>query len=102
MAEIMAARRKEVAIRTALGSPRARLVSDMVRKTLAFVLAGEAAGIGAVMFWGGRLDRLLYNITPHDPVLLISTAAFLFAISFWAGCRPVWMSIARQRIDLNS
>jgi putative ABC transport system permease protein len=102
MAEIMAARRKEAAIRTALGSPRARLLSDMVRKTLAFVLAGEAAGICAVMFWGGRLERLLYGITPHDPVLLISTAVFLFAISLWAGCRPVWISIARGRIDLNS
>ncbi len=102
MAEIMAARRHEVAIRTALGSPRLRLVNDLVRKTLAFVLAGEAAGICAVMFCGDRLEGLLYGITPQNPALLVSTAAFLFGISLMAGCRPVWTSVARQRIDLNS
>jgi ABC-type antimicrobial peptide transport system permease subunit len=45
IAETVAARKREIAIRMALGAPRIRLVRGLVSKTLLFALIGEAVGL---------------------------------------------------------
>ncbi len=90
IAETMAAREHEIAIRTALGAQRTRLVREMVSSTLVFVLAGEAVGALIVCAFGKLGSELLYGVSARDPLLLGSVAGFLFIISLVAALWPAW------------
>jgi putative ABC transport system permease protein len=90
IAETMAAREREIAIRTALGAQRTRLVRDMVSRTLAFVLMGEWLGASIVSALGKLDSALLYGVSARDPLVLGSVAAFLFIVSLGAAIWPAW------------
>ncbi len=90
IAENMTAKQHEIAIRTALGAQRPRLVREMVAGTLGFVVIGELLGAG-VIFGAGRLGSdLLYGVSPRDPSILGLVTAFLFMISMAAALWPAW------------
>jgi ABC-type antimicrobial peptide transport system permease subunit len=90
LAESMAARRREIAIRTALGAQKRKLVRQMVVSPLIFVLAGEALGGGMIWAFGQLGSGLLYGVSARDPLLLGAVAVFLFAVSAGAALWPAW------------
>jgi putative ABC transport system permease protein len=92
IAEAMAARGHEIAIKTALGAGRIRLVREMVSRTLLFVLLGESLGMLAVSAVGKLGAELLYGVSARDPFILGSVAAFLFVVSFGAALWPAWFA----------
>jgi len=94
--ESMAARDREIAIRTALGSARTRLVRDMVSGTLGFVLIGEMLGASIVSALGKLYSGLLYGVSARDPLLLGSVVAFLFVVSLGASVWPAWSAAGRD------
>jgi predicted permease len=96
IAESVAARRREVAIKTALGAGRPRLVREIVYRALAFVLAGEAVGLGWVAEMGKFASGLLYGVSPRDPVILGCVSAFLFVVSLAAALAPAWIAAGRD------
>ncbi|MEO8661713.1 MAG: ADOP family duplicated permease [Bryobacteraceae bacterium] len=100
IAESMAAREREIAIRTALGAQRPRLVRQMVARTLGFVVIGEAFGLCAATILGTLASDLLYTVSPRDPVILATVGAFLFVVSSLAAFAPAWS--AAGRIDAKS
>jgi predicted permease len=82
------ARRKEVAVRLALGASRSRIVSQLLVESLTLALAGGAVGL-ALAVW---MDRALLNFLPAgDSPLTISTVpdwrilAFNLGISLLTG-----------------
>jgi putative ABC transport system permease protein len=92
IAESVAARRREIAIRNALGAGRVRLVRDIVSAALVFVLAGEAAGIACAAALGSEASDLLYGVSPRDPAILGAVLAFLFAVSLASAFYPAWLA----------
>jgi ABC-type antimicrobial peptide transport system permease subunit len=94
--ESMAARDREIAIRTALGSERIRLVRDMVSGTLWFGLIGEMLGASIVSALGKLYSGLLYGVSARDPLLLGSVVAFLFITSLGAALWPAWSAASRD------
>jgi predicted permease len=76
------ARQKELAVRTALGAGRARLVSQMLAETVVLSAAGGIAGLlvatWAVAWIGAELP--VTSLPPHDP-LGFSGAVALFAVA---------------------
>lgn len=92
IAETLAARRQEIAIKTALGSQRIRLVREMVSSTVSFVLIGEVLGIGCTAALGSFASDLLYGVSPRDPIVLTSVGIFLFIVSLVAASWPAWLS----------
>jgi predicted permease len=80
VAESMAARRGEVAIRIALGAGRARLVRDLIRTTLLMVVAGECLGALAIA------------AVVREPLAPGSVAVFLFVVSLGAAVWPAWLA----------
>ena len=79
IAETMAARRHEIAIKTALGAPE---IAPGARNGSGarWCLFWRAKLLGALMVWGfGKLgSELLYGVSARDPLLLGSVAGFLF------------------------
>jgi len=96
LAESMAARRREIAIRTALGAQKPRLVRQMIASPLAFVVVGEAIGSGLVWVFGQVGSELLYGVSARNPVLLGAVAGFLFAVSAAAALWPAWSAAGRD------
>ena len=91
IAETMAEREREIAIRSALGATRGRLVRDMVSRTLVFVLFGELLG-AAMVGAGARAGvELLYGVSAQDPLVLGGVGAFLFVVSLAAAWWPAWV-----------
>jgi putative ABC transport system permease protein len=90
MTETMAAREREIAIKTALGAQRIRLAREMAWGPLVFVLLGEALGALLVAAFGKVASELLYGVSWRDPLLLASVAAFLFVVSLGAALWPAW------------
>jgi putative ABC transport system permease protein len=90
------ARRKEIAIRTAMGATRARIVQQLLGESLIISLCGGALGLIAahygiqllIKFFADKLPRL-GDIGLHGPVL-----AFTFALSITtgllSGLLPAW------------
>ena len=83
-------RRKEIAIRLALGGEPRRIVNAIVREGL--LVAAVGAGAGAIL---GQLSTrplqpLLFQIAPSDPVVMITVPLVLAAVAVVACLAPAW------------
>jgi putative ABC transport system permease protein len=94
--ETMASREREVAIRSALGAQRGRLVREMVSRTLGFVLLGELAGMAVVIGLGKVESGVLYGVSARDPRLCAAILAFLFVTSVAAAFWPAWSTAGKD------
>jgi predicted permease len=83
-------RRKEIAIRLALGGEPQRIVNAIVREGL--LVAAVGAGVGAIL---GQMSTrpvqpLLFQIEPSDPVVMITVPLVLAAVAVVACLAPAW------------
>lgn len=83
-------RRREIALRLALGASGAAVATALSRRCLAAVAAGMLVGL--LGFWATRrvLESWLFNMTPGDPVVLtgaITVLALVAAVASWLPTR---------------
>lgn len=95
----VAQRRREIAIRLALGVGRGRLLRLALGRVFAAVALGLAAGLAAyaglladprTSAW---LAGLLYGIGPGDLPTLLAAPAFLLAVALCGGLLPVYRAL---------
>ena len=84
----VATRRREIALRIALGATPGRMGRQFVSLSLKLVALGSAAGLAGAWVAGGTLRTLLYGVPPlHVPTLAV-TAATLWTLSLVACVVP--------------
>jgi predicted permease len=84
----VATRRREIALRIALGATPGRMGRQFVSLSLKLVALGSAAGLAGAWIAGGALRALLYSVPPlHVPTLAV-TAATLWTLSLAACVLP--------------
>jgi putative ABC transport system permease protein len=96
-----AARQKEIAIRVALGSGRARLIRQLLAESLVLSLAGAALGTLFAQ-WGDRLlvaflslgDNQVFLDLSVDSRVLAFTAGVSILTALTFGLAPAWRSTA--------
>jgi predicted permease len=96
------ARRKEIAVRTALGASRARLVQQLVVETVVLSVVGGVVGIafakagmvGIVAYLGDRLPRA-GEVGMSAPVFLFALVLAMGA-GLLAGIAPAWRATKRD------
>jgi ABC-type antimicrobial peptide transport system permease subunit len=92
IAETTTSRRREMAIKSALGARKPRLVREIVANSLVVVIIGEAGGIACTAVFAPLVSDLLYAVSPHDPIVLGPVSAFLFLVSALAAFWPAWFA----------
>jgi putative ABC transport system permease protein len=88
LAYVVRGRRREIAIRQALGAPPAEIRRMIVGQGVALVGAGVIVGLGAALLTGRMAAGLLYGVRAVDPVVLVGTTAALLLIAAVASWLP--------------
>jgi predicted permease len=81
-------RRKEMAIRLALGSSRSELLRLTVSQAMRLILAGGVIGIAGAWFLDRILASMLVGVKVHDPVSLSLAWALMTLIALVGSCVP--------------
>jgi predicted permease len=97
-AQAVAQRRRELAIRVAVGAARAAIARMILRDAAAIAVVGAAAGIGLTIAGGRAVVSLLYGTSPADPIVLGAIALAALAIAVAATAIP---ARAAARTDPN-
>ncbi|MEM9533032.1 MAG: ABC transporter permease [Pseudomonadota bacterium] len=83
-------RRREIAVRLAIGAQPLALLRDVFGDALRMVIVGLCVGLAAAIGAAYGLRSLLYQTSPFDPLILASSTLFLLvvaALSVWAPAR---------------
>jgi predicted permease len=81
-------RRREVAVRMALGAEPARVLGMILRESMGLVGAGALVGLVAALLLGRALASQLYGVAPRDPVTLVTIIALLASVAGLATLLP--------------
>ena len=90
----VAQRRRELAIRAALGARRAHIVRLVLRDALVVTLPGMVAGIAGAAAFSRLMQQLLFGVTPNDPITYVAASAALVAVSLLAIVPPAFRAAA--------
>jgi ABC-type antimicrobial peptide transport system permease subunit len=77
-------RRREFAIRTALGAQPLRLLVMVMRQGLWPVAFGLAVGIIAALLGGSLLQSLVFGISPLDPLTFVAVTLMIAGVGLVA------------------
>ncbi len=89
MAYLAALRRREIAIRMALGATGVNIVQLMTRETLVVVPAGIVIGLAASRAVASVLQPMLFGTSATSPVTAIVTAAVVLVATLVATAGPI-------------
>ena len=89
-------RTHEMGIRMALGAGRSGVLRMVVREGLALTLAGLTAGLAGAFGLTQLLAKLLYGISPDDPITFASVAILLTGVALTACLMP---ALRASRVD---
>jgi len=81
-------RAHEMGIRVALGARRRDIIGLMLREGMALAGVGLAVGGMLTLALNGLLASLLFELTPHDPRILLAAATLVGGVTFAATLVP--------------
>jgi putative ABC transport system permease protein len=89
-------RTQEIGIRMALGAPRASVLVMVLRQAMTLTLVGIVIGGSAAALLTRLMRKLLFGVTPSDPITFAVVAALLAAIAALAATVP---GLRATRVD---
>ena len=96
----MARRRREIAIRVALGASRASITHLVLARGLLLTSAGAVIGMLGFLAGGRVLESKLYEVAPSDPMNVFGVVLILFAGAMCACLRPARDALRLQPISI--
>ena len=93
LAYLVAQRRREIAIRMALGSTGARVVRLVLRQGLVLVGIGLAAGFAGAAGFEKAVANQTYGVRPLDPLVIGGVTVLLGTIALAACAVPAWRAV---------
>jgi len=89
LAYAAARRRRDLAIRMAVGARRTSVAVLLARESLWIVGAGLIIGVGAGLTAGRALGSLRHDVVPSDPLVVVTTVTALGIAAAAAGAAPI-------------
>jgi ABC-type antimicrobial peptide transport system permease subunit len=90
-------RRRELAIRAALGATGWRLGSTILMETTQLVGLGILLGFGLAWLGANTIRAFLYGIEPFDPLTLVGVSALILLLAISISLKP---ALAAMRLDV--
>jgi predicted permease len=90
----LAQRRRELAVRLALGALPRHVLRAVVEGALRMVALGVALGVALALLAAPRLEPLLFQESPRDPWVFGVVAATLLAVALLASAAPARRALA--------
>jgi len=84
----VAARRRELAIRTAMGAGQRNIMKLVLGEGLRLIAVGVAAGLTAAIALSQVLRSFLFEVEPTDPVTLIAVGLLFVGVALLACWAP--------------
>jgi len=82
------ARRRELGVRMALGAPRTGILQMVVRDGLRMVGVGVLVGVPLALLLVGRIQGILYQVRPFDPLVMGGVVVLLLSVGVLAVLVP--------------
>jgi putative ABC transport system permease protein len=92
-------RRREMAIRMALGAQTSDVLATFLRTAVALIAAGAALGMAGSMFVGKTLSTLLFEVQPTDMAALTTAVVILSVVAIVASLVP---ALSARKVPLAS
>jgi putative ABC transport system permease protein len=89
-----AARRRELAIRAAIGADGGRLMRLVVRQAMTAALVGVSVGLAGGVAASSLLESVLFEVEPRDPLTYTAVGATLLAVCWLATYLPARRALA--------
>ncbi|HVZ49719.1 MAG TPA: ABC transporter permease [Gemmatimonadaceae bacterium] len=90
---MVAERRREIGLRSALGATPTGIARLVVGRGLALAGVGAAAGIGIAVAGSRVIASLLFGVAPHDALTYVLVATGALAIGVAASVFPAWRAM---------
>jgi len=89
-------RTQEIGIRMALGAPRGSVLRMVVGQAMTLALVGVALGAAGAWVLTRLMQKLLFGVTPSDPVTFVAVSALLALVAAIAASVP---GLRATRVD---
>lgn len=96
LAYSVSGRQREIGVRMALGASRASVLRLVLRQGMTLVCIGAAIGLGLSLVVGRVFSRMLFGLSPADPLSLAGAAGALLLVALLACYVP---ALAASRMD---
>jgi len=93
---VVSLRRREVALRVALGAQHGNIVVQFLAKAMRVVTVACAVGVVLALAFGRLLSGMLYGVSPSDPATLAAVVAIVVGVAALAAFLP---ALRAARID---
>jgi putative ABC transport system permease protein len=93
---IVRGRSREIGIRTALGASRSDVLRLVVIEGMTPTLIGIAVGVVAALGTARLLGKLVFGVSPSDPLTLVVVGGTLALVALLASLLPAWRA---SRLD---
>ena len=90
LAYYVAQRSHEIGVRMALGAGARAILGHVLARSGFMVVPGLALGLGASLAGTRLIERMLYEVTPTDPLSLAAATLSLAAVALVASALPAW------------
>jgi putative ABC transport system permease protein len=89
-------RTQEIGIRMALGAPRGTVLRMVVGQAMRLALAGVVLGAAGAWLLTRLMQKLLFGVTPSDPLTFVAVSALLALVAAIAASVP---GLRATRVD---
>jgi putative ABC transport system permease protein len=96
LAYSVSSRQREIGVRMALGASRFDVLRLVLRQGMALVAVGVSLGLAISLLIGRAFSRMLFGLSPADPLSLLGASAVLLLVAAFACYLP---ALAASRMD---
>jgi predicted permease len=96
LAYMVGGRQREIGVRMALGASRSAVLRLILRQGLLLVCIGVVAGLTLSLLIGRVFSKMLFGLSPADPLSLIGASTMLLSVAFLACFLP---AVRASRMD---
>jgi ABC-type antimicrobial peptide transport system permease subunit len=96
LAYMVAARRREIGVRMALGADRLAVLAEVMKQGFLITFAGIVIGLGGALVLTRLMAALLFGVQPTDAATVVTAIATILFVSIAACWLPAWRA---SRVD---